>query len=84
MDGYVFKNMNNSEYRALVPNIWQQRFTNMFELEQIMRQSESKEFAGILNRLREGLCYNFPMSHIKSRFFILIVVISNPLSLHRC
>ena len=53
MDGYVFKDMNNSEYRALAPNFWQELYT-MFELEEIMRQRESKEFAQLLNRLREG------------------------------
>ena len=53
MDGYVFKDMNNSEYRALAPNLWQELYT-MFELEEIMRQRESKEFAQLLNRLREG------------------------------
>ena len=53
MDGYVFKDMNSSEYGALAPNLWQELFT-MFELDKIMRQRESKEFAQILNRLREG------------------------------
>ncbi|CAH3157086.1 unnamed protein product, partial [Pocillopora meandrina] len=53
MDGYVFKDMNNSEYRALAPNLWQELST-MFELEEIMRKRESKEFAQLLNRLREG------------------------------
>ena len=53
MDGYVFKDMNNSEYRALAPNLWQELYT-MFELEEIMRQRESKEFAQLLNGLREG------------------------------
>ena len=53
MDGYVFKDMKSSEYAALAPNLWQELFT-MFELDEIMRQRESKEFAQILNRLREG------------------------------
>ena len=53
MDGYVFKDMKSSEYGALAPNLWQELFT-MFELDEIMRQRESKEFAQILNRLREG------------------------------
>ena len=53
MDGYVFKDMKTSEYAALAPNLWQVLFT-MFELDEIMRQRESKEFAQILNRLREG------------------------------
>ena len=53
MDRYIFKNLDNSEYAVLAPNKWQDNF-NMFELEEIMRQRESKVFAEILNRLREG------------------------------
>ena len=53
MDRYIFKNPENSEYAVLAPNKWQDNF-NMFELEEIMRQKESKIFAEILNRLREG------------------------------
>ena len=53
MDGYVFKDIKNSEYAALVPDIWKELFT-MFELDEIMTQRESKAFAEILNRLREG------------------------------
>ena len=49
MDGYVFKDMKSLEYGALAPNLWQELFT-MFELDEIMRQRESKEFAQILNR----------------------------------
>ena len=53
MDGYIFKAMNNLEYGILAPNIWQELF-KMFELHEIMRQRESKQFAKMLNRLREG------------------------------
>ena len=53
MDGYIFKNMDNDEYGVLAPNVWQELF-KMFELKQIMRQRESKDFAELLNRLREG------------------------------
>ena len=53
MDGYIFKNMDNDEYGVLAPNVWQELFI-MFELKQIMRQRESKDFAELLNRLREG------------------------------
>ena len=53
MDGHVFKDMKSSEYGALAPNLWQELFTT-FELDEIMRQRESKEFAQILNRLRKG------------------------------
>lgn len=44
MDGYIFKNMDNDEYGVLAPNVWQELF-KMFELKQIMRQRESKDFA---------------------------------------
>lgn len=53
MDSYIFKDVNNNEYGILAPNIWQELF-KMFELKQIMRQRESKTFAEMLNRLREG------------------------------
>ena len=66
MDGYVFKNMKNSEYTALAPNIWQQHFT-MFELKQIMRKREIKELAESLNRLREGNHTSHDIAKIKQR-----------------
>ena len=53
MDGHVFKDLNDYEYGPLAPNLWQKHF-QMFELTEIMRQRENKEFAEILNRLREG------------------------------
>ena len=36
MDGYVFKDINNSDNGVLAPNLWQEHF-NMFELHEIMR-----------------------------------------------
>jgi len=53
MDDYIFKYMDNLEYSILAPNLWQELF-KMFELHEIMRQKESKQFAELLNRLREG------------------------------
>ena len=53
MDSYIIKDLDNSEYAILAPNLWQDYF-KMFELKEIMRQRESKVFAEILNRLREG------------------------------
>ena len=41
MDGYIFKDLDNSEYSVLAPNLWQEHF-KMFELHEIMRQRESK------------------------------------------
>ena len=53
MDGYIFKDMVYSDYGILAPNLWHDHF-KMFELHEIMRQRESKLFAEMLNRLREG------------------------------
>ncbi|CAB3983616.1 ATP-dependent DNA helicase PIF1 [Paramuricea clavata] len=54
MDGYVFTDVQClNSYNILAPNLWRKYF-RMFELDEIMRQKESKEFAEILNRLREG------------------------------
>ena len=66
MDGYIFKDMDNSEYGILAPNLWQQYF-KMFELQEIMRQRESKVFAEILNRLREGKHTRDDILKIKER-----------------
>ena len=53
MDGYIFKDLKNLDYAVLAPNLWHQHLT-MFELNEIMRQRDSKVFAELLNRLREG------------------------------
>ena len=53
MDGYIFKDMDNFQYCILAANIWQELF-HMFELTEIMRQRDSKTFAEMLSRLREG------------------------------
>ena len=53
IDGYIFKELDNSEYSILAPNLCQEH-VRMFELHEIMRQRESKMFAQMLNRLREG------------------------------
>ncbi|XP_078342943.1 uncharacterized protein LOC144628684 [Oculina patagonica] len=51
-DKWIFENSTDS-YSALATNIWQEHF-KMFELSEIMRQKDDKEFAELLNRLREG------------------------------
>ena len=51
-DGYVFETLKGC-YGALATNLWTKHFT-MYELQQIMRQRDSRLFAEILNRLREG------------------------------
>ena len=68
MDGYIFKDLDNSEYRILAPNLWQKHF-KMFELHEIMRQRESKVFAEILNRLREGNHTIDDIMKLKERIF---------------
>ena len=53
MDAYVFKALKNLDYAVLAPSLWHQHF-RMFELNEIMRQRDSKVSAELLNRLREG------------------------------
>ena len=65
-DGYVFNDIQGSEYSILSPNLWKKYFT-MYELNEIMRQCESKIFAEILNRLREGKHTENDIAKIKER-----------------
>ena len=51
-DSWIFNNTNHG-YSDLATNIWNEYFT-LFELTDIMRQKDDKEFAELLNRLREG------------------------------
>lgn len=62
MDGYIFKDIDNSEYSVLLPNLWQDHF-KMFVLNEIMRQNESKA----LNRLREGKYTSQDICTLKDR-----------------
>ncbi|XP_028405246.1 ATP-dependent DNA helicase PIF1-like [Dendronephthya gigantea] len=66
-DGYVYNDIQDSEYSILSPNLWKKHFT-MYELKEIMRQRESKVFAEILNRLREGQHTQDDIAKIKERF----------------
>ena len=68
MDKYIFKNPENSEYAVLAPNKWQDNF-KMFELQEIMRQKDSKIFAEIL-RLREGKHTNEGIIKLKERLTV--------------
>ena len=65
-DGYIFNDIQNSEYSILASNLWKKYF-KMFELDEIMRQRESKVFAEILNRLREGNHTENDIMKIKER-----------------
>ena len=51
-DNWIFNNTNHG-YSDLATNIWNEYFT-LFELTEIMRQKDDKEFTELLNRLREG------------------------------
>ena len=54
MDAYIFKDLKNVDYAVLSPSLWHKHF-KMFELNEIMRQRDSKLFAELLNRLHKGL-----------------------------
>jgi hypothetical protein len=67
MDGYIFTDVQClSSYNILAPNLWK-RYFRMFELDEIMQQRESKEFAEILNRLREGKHTSSDLKKLKER-----------------
>lgn len=51
-DKWIFEN-SQIGYDAIASNIWAEYFT-LFELTEIIRQKDGKEFAELLNRLREG------------------------------
>ena len=51
-DKWIFENTNDS-YSALTTNIWKECST-LFDLTEIMRQNDDRDFAELLNRLREG------------------------------
>ena len=51
-DRSIFENPNTS-YSTLATNLWAD-FFSLFELTDIMRQKDDKQFAEVLNRLREG------------------------------
>lgn len=64
-DGYVFEDLG-TDYASLATNLWQKHF-QMFELHEIMRQRESRQFAEILNRLREGIHTNNDLNILRTR-----------------
>ena len=54
MGSFIFTDVQcSNSYNILAPNL-RKRYFKMFELDEIMRQRESKMFAEVLNRLREG------------------------------
>ena len=69
MDGYIFKDMDNNGYGILAPIIWQGLF-KLFELKEIRRQRESKQFAEMLNRSREGNHTTEDIMNLKKRMIL--------------
>ena len=65
-DKWIFEN-SQTGYDALASNIWAEYFT-LFELTDIMRQKDDKEFAELLNRLREGKHFEDDIALLKQRF----------------
>jgi endonuclease/exonuclease/phosphatase (EEP) superfamily protein YafD len=68
-DHWIFENSKDG-YAALATNLWQQYF-QMFELSEIMRQKEDKDFAEILNRIREGKHTEADIEILKERILKL-------------
>ena len=64
-DKWIFEN-SQSGYNEFATNIWTEYFT-LFELTEIMRQKDDKEFAQLLNRLREGSHSENDISILKQR-----------------
>ena len=64
-DSYMFLNSDH-EYGPLATNLWCKNF-HMLELTDIMRQRENKDFAEILNRLREGIHSESDIKILKTR-----------------
>ena len=68
-DHWIFENSNDG-YTALATNLWQQYF-QMFELSEVMRQRDDKDFAEILNRIREGKHTEADIGVLKERILKL-------------
>ncbi|CAC5423124.1 unnamed protein product [Mytilus coruscus] len=65
MDSWIFHN-TATEYGDLAANLWQDNFS-LYELKTIMRQKGDREFAELLNRLREGHHTHSDIDTLKSR-----------------
>ena len=64
-DRWIFENPNTS-YSTLASNLWAD-FFSLFELTDIMRQKDDKQFAEVLNRLREGKHSEHDINCLKER-----------------
>ena len=76
MDGYIFKDLRKLDYAVLSPSLWH-KHSKMFELNEIMRQRDSKLFAELVNRLREGI--HTPDDILKLKERVVQEDISNPI-----
>ena len=76
MDGYIFKDLKNLDYVVLAPSLWHQHF-KLFELEENMHQRDSKLFAELLNRFREGKHTASDIAKLKER--VVQEDINNPI-----
>ena len=76
MDEYIFKDLKKLDYAVLAPGLWHQHFT-MCELNEIMRQRDSKLFAELLNKLCEGKHTKSDISKLKER--VIQEDINNPI-----
>ena len=65
LDKWIFEN-SKSGYSALASDIWTQDFT-LFDLTDIMRQKDDRQFAELLNRLREGNHTDADLDVLKER-----------------
>jgi hypothetical protein len=65
----IFENSKDG-YATLATNLWQQYF-QMFELTEVMRQRGDKDFAQILNRIREGKHTESDIEVLKERILKL-------------
>ena len=68
-DNWIFENSKDG-YTALATNLWQQ-YLQMFELSEVMRQREDKDFAEILNRIGEGKHTEADIDVLKKRILNL-------------
>ncbi|KAL9977890.1 hypothetical protein ACROYT_G015348 [Oculina patagonica] len=64
-DKWIFENSLQG-YGCLASNIWQEYF-RMYELTKIMRQKDDKDFAELLNRVREGKHTDKDINILQSR-----------------
>jgi hypothetical protein len=73
-DQYIFLDSDDDQYGPLVPNFWRDNFV-LYEMQEIMQQRDARQFAELLNRLREGNHTPEDIALLKTR---LLSVLPNP------